>query len=66
MKLRNIIRLRSITVDIHGWTRPSYGADLLDAFVVLGFITIWVSQRRMVDRLVELRGAIKKLTGGGK
>lgn len=64
MKVRSILRFRSFTADLHGWRGVSVGKDLVNAFLVLGFVTLWVSQQRMADRLKELKDALEKLTGG--
>lgn len=52
---------RSFTVDHHRWRGFSAGRDLLDLFLVLGFLTIWLSRQRMTDRLKLMMGELRKL-----
>lgn len=64
MKVRSLLRFRSFSADLHGWRGVSWGKDLVNAFLVLGIVTFWVSQVRVSDSIKELKDALDKLRGG--
>lgn len=46
-------------IQLHGWRGFSADRDLMDCMFVVGFVTLYVSRRPLLDKIVKLLRAAK-------
>lgn len=61
--------MKSVLIERHAWRGLRLGCDLFDVALVLGFVTVYVSNESIADSIREMKARLDKardMIGGKK
>lgn len=53
--------MRSITIEFHGWEGMNVSHDELDSIFKIGFLTLFISTRRVSSRIRHLQMVVAQM-----